>query len=1502
VGKIIKKTIKFLLVPGAILALLPIFLFMLLRLPFIQTYVIKGLTKYISSEIRTSVSVRKVEYAYFNRIILDDILIKDRNNDTLLYSERVSASIRHLNFRKGTVRLGKVKITKPVVQLITDSTGSSNLAWYLDKISSGAKDTSASRTDFHIASVEISDGKFALIDQRSKPASTLIDFSKLRVDSLNGTIDDFAVKNDSTSMDITGLSFRQEKGFHIKRFSSHLLLKGSDIDFTKASIICDSSIINADRIALLADSAASFSRFLQEVKLDIRLNKSLIYLSEVNYFAPVVKDLNESLWLSGHVSGTVSELKGRDIRMSYKDETKLDCNFDISGLPDIANTFIFLEIGDFHSVSRDVEKINIPGKGKILLPDPLRKLGVVSFSGTFTGFTTDFVAYGKINTNKGIISTDLSLRPEEGKKFRIKGLIKGTAIDLGSITGNTDLLGKMTVESNVDGTTDLYKTFAVNITGKVDSIDFSSYRYRNIDLKGNFTEKTWDGDIKISDPNINMELLGMLNFNTSLPEFDFTLNLKKADLFRLNLDKKDTTAAASLLLTANFKGSNIDNLDGEIKLLNSNFRKYGNNLVVYDFSLKTFVENSKPAISLKTDFADVDLRGRYNFTELGTVVDNAFSVLVPAKYGRKKIPVIRDDNDFTFTVKFRKTDELNDFLRTGMTLADKSSITGRVIGDSIITVRGESKLFAFGNNEFTDLSVNARFSDSTLVTDIKTGNVNLSGLSDLKDFSLGLSAFPDNYTVNILWDNKDKLVNKGMIGASGSFSNQGKVTGRTTMKLNILPGEVDIKDKVWNISPATLKVDTNSVSIGKFSINNGDNYFLVDGAVSENINDTLYLKFNGINLKPLNNLYEKSQGPGNTLHLNVGGTLFGTVSFTNLYKGFMFESDLRIADFTLLDSKYGEIRIGSVWNEERKVAEINARNNLQGNRMFDISGFYDPERKNMDLTARAEKLPLDALNPLLNTFASGISGKATGKVRLSGDPSKPFLTGALFAEDVTMKIDYLQTKYKFADSVRFTTRGIGLNNISLKDEKGNTAILNGTVFHNHFTDYKVDLTIRTKDCMVLNTKPKDNEVFYGTAFATGVTTIKTDGQQLKFDISAKTGKNTRFFIPLNSSMSVSENSFVSFVQPGGKVKDEKQTSALTQAPTSGGLQIGFDLEVTPDAEVQLIMDPKTGDIMKGTGRGNLNINLDSKGAFKMFGDYTLENGDYLFTLGNLINKSFNVESGGKISFNGDVEDADIDMKAIYKTKAALYDLMPEILPESKKGDRIPVECQLLLTGKLFNPSVAFEIYLPTADEETKAYFRSMIKSEEDMSRQFLFLLVMNSFYSEQTATTQPLPSGMGTATVGVTTMEMLSNQLSNWLSQISNDFDIGVVYRPGTTQLPNSQELQVALSTQLLNDKVVINGNFDVAGAQSTSSSTGTPTGTNSFTGVFNVEYKINEKIRFKFFNRSNDNFYIDNGIPYTQGLGLYFRQDFDKFKDLFKKSDKGDLKKEKKPKPVNTK
>jgi hypothetical protein len=442
----------------------------------------------------------------------------------------------------------------------------------------------------------------------------------------------------------------------------------------------------------------------------------------------------------------------------------------------------------------------------------------------------------------------------------------------------------------------------------------------------------------------------------------------------------------------------------------------------------------------------------------------------------------------------------------------------------------------------------------------------------MKNFRTSFEAIPDSFDISLQWDNHEKILNKGNFETRGKFKAVNGKPGKTLLTLNLMPGEFYLENKPWKINPARVMKDSTSLSIGSFNISNEQNYLLIDGAVSENIEDTLHLRFNGINLNPINGLYEKKMGNSpDMIHLSIGGTLNGRVSLTNLYRNFMFESDIRLKDFALLESRYGEIRIGSVWNRERKVAEIHAWNNLEGIQMFDVNGYYDPGSGKMNLAAIADKLPMDIMNPLLKIFASEIRGYASGKVYLSGEPAKPLLNGSLFCSEATMKIDYIQTKYSFNDSIIFDNQGIKFRNIQFRDDRGNPAFLNGTVYHKYFKDFTVDLSVRTADCMVLNTRSKDNELFYGTAFASGVTSLKSSGSLLRFDISAKTGRNTRFFIPLTSGLSVSENTFVSFVKPVASDSLGLKTVKASAVPaaSSTAIEIAFDLEVTPESEVQL---------------------------------------------------------------------------------------------------------------------------------------------------------------------------------------------------------------------------------------------------------------------------------------------------------------------------------------------
>ncbi len=1486
--KKVKKSVKYIIIILGVIIMLPAILYPLLQISDVQTYLAKRISSHLSERIKSTISVGRIDFVFFNKLVVNDLLIKDQNNDTMIYARTLITAIKKFDLNQKHLRLGRVVLIKPVVAFITDSAGLMNLTWYLNLLKNPEDTTAGEPLLLSADRIDLSDARFSLINHSVPEGKSKIDFNNLNISSINGTIEDLKIHDDTTSFKIFDLGLKEASGFKLKRINTSVTLAKQSIILNSAFFATDSSILNISRFIMRADSSGSFRNFATDVKIDLMLEKSLISISDIQYFMPFAEGINESIWLSGKVYGTVSELRGRNIKMSYKNSTYLDCDFDFSGLPVIDNTFIYIGVNSLKTNAGDFEKFKIRGKEAIALPPVFSKLGNITFAGSFTGFTTDFVTYGEIRTSQGNIRTDISLRPEASKGYRIKGLLTGSAINLGELTGKTDLFGNLSMQSVVDGYAFSLKKFAAKLTGNIDSIEIKNYKYRNISLNGSFTEKTWDGSINVSDPNVKLDLLGLFNFSGPLPEFDFTLNLARAKLFNLNFVKSDSTAAVSMLVTANFTGNNIDNLDGEIRMLNSNFIKYGKSLELYDFSVRTYKDNNLPVLSLHTDFVDAEIKGNYDFKSLGRLIRSTASNLMPSEFKTPLPSGSLEKNNFSFEVNFKNTDKINEFLGSGVLLSDKSYIRGNVYQDSIISIAGKAGYLSIRNNTLSDLSLDANVAGSEMAVDIKSSSLSLLKESDLKDFTVGLRTRPDNFIFSVNWDNRETIINKGRFIARGNITKNPDGRGKAILKINIDSSGIYSRDNLWKISRSSITVDSNAISINRFYVNNNENYYLINGKVSENPADTLNLEFRGIDISPLNYLgNQKNKDDPNRLPLDFKGLVSGKFLLADAYKNLLLETDINIGRFSLLGTDLGNLYISSELDNSKKIINIKARNDLDGSKMLDISGYYDPALKRANLSAETSRIPLNFLNPLLRVFASGISGSASGKLNLILSQKDITLTGAVMAENTLVKINYLQTKYKLNDTVRFDKKGISFNNIKVIDEKGNTATLSGRVNHNSFKDFGADLIINANDNLVLNTKPKDNPLYYGTAYGTGVATIKSGPNILSFDISAKTDKNTRFYIPLNNSLSVANYSFVTFIdsKTGQRVVKEANDARIKALPVqTTGMDMNFDLEVTPDAEIQLVFDSKVGDIMKGHGSGNLNITLSDKGEFKIFGDYIVEDGDYLFTLGNILNKSFSVENGGKIMFNGDIDKAEIDIKAIYKLKASLY----EILQDENYKERIPVECQLNLSGNLFNPVVGFNIYLPTADEKTRTYLRNAISTDEELSRQFLYLLVMNSFYADPSfGPAASSTSASGTSAMAVTTTEMLSNQLSNWLSQISNDFDIGFVYRPGSGNKDiNPQEVQVALSTQLLNDRVVINGNFDVRGTASTASNT------NQITGDFDAEIKLTDKLNLKVFNRYNDP-YTGKGVDYTQGIGVFIKRDFNKFSDLFRSKSKSSMKKE---------
>jgi len=1497
-AKIIKKIVRVLLIITAVLIVVPVILFLLLQAPHIQTFTVNQLTHVISRKTGADIKVGSVSYAFFRRLVLEDVLFEDQNGDTLLTARKISLALRTIKPSESLFRFGRANLYQPDFRLIQDTTGVMNLTRYIESLVKDRGGDSTRMTDISFADIDVIDGSFSLSDM-SDTTGTIpgsLNLKRMKVTSINGRIRDLTIVPYSVNMLIRGLAFKESGGFISRSLDMNTTMAGNGLFFRDITLLTDSSSISAEKLFLIPEDQTSWSDFIHKVRMDFLFNSSLIEASDLAYFVSPVKGMNAMIRLSGRVSGTVAELKGRNIKIDYGDFTKLRFDFDISGLPRVSESYLYIDFTDMRTSASDIESFAIPGKKPLKLPAVAHDLGLIAYKGSFTGFTTDFVSFGRLTTERGDFSTDLSLRPDGKNAFSFNGFLKTTDVDLGYVTRNNEMFGKLSMHADIDGSMQSFKHLSANISGIIDSVELNDYLYRNVSVTGKYADSIWDGNVAVKDQNINMEVMGRFDLEKSRPEFDFSLNLAHADLHALNLVRSDSVFLASALLTANFKGNRTDNLEGDLRLINSTLQNSNGKLNIYDFLITAAIVSGEPLLTLKSDFVNADVRGPYTFEAIGTTVRTMLSHLFPSRFTP---PEIKDAAEtgvamFALNASIKRSDKLNEFLGTGLNISEGSQITGHFWSDrSEMIAEMRSDAITYAGTRMGKMHLTASVNNGKMDMEITADTILLPDNSELGNFILKAETSTDTVDLGIKWDNKDGGETLGEVKARGFFSQN--EAGRPVLTIGILPANFTINYKVWDISPARIVIDSTTAYFNNILISSRTNYLRLNGKLSPSPQDRLTLSFEGLNMSYLNSMNsDKPDLQESPAKMTFQGIMKGSITLSDVYDELLFESNINVTDFKLNDNSYGLMTIQSEWDPQNKVAVINVFNDYSGRKSIDISGTYSPSSRLADITLTADDVALDILNPFVNTFASNIHGVGSGTVKLSGKLKQLELNGAVMARDASMTIDFLQTRYSFSDSVRFTPAGIVFKKIRIFDEKGNQGTINGILSHNSFKDFGISLDINMDRMLVLNTRPKDSDIFYGTAYASGYVGIRGNEDRLVFNISARTAPNTEFFIPLNSSASVSDYPYIIFVNPDKSI--DKATIAdqnvFDRQETSSNIELNFNLDVTPDAEVQLILDETSGGVIRGKGAGKLNINLNSKGDVRMAGDYVISDGDYLFTLGNILNKRFTIEEGGTITWDGDIDDADLDIKAIYRLKASLSDIFNEVeFPELV--ERLPVECILNLSGKLLNPAIKFDILLPTADDRTKEYLRMATDTEEELSRQFLYLLVMGSFYpdpalfsasSTSSSSSSSQTEILGAQNVGfTTTTEMLSNQLSNWLSQISNDFDIGFNYRPGN--LITNQEVELALSTQLLNNKVTLNGNVDVGGNQSS-------TNVSNISGEFTIEFKLTEMLRLKAFNRSNNNLYYETS-PYTQGVGIFYRRDFDTLKTLFIKPEE----KRKKPK-----
>ena len=1453
--KIIKKSLQIGLPILGTIAVLIISSWLLIQSPGVQTYLTQKLATYLSERYHTKITVKGVSIAFFNKIVLDEVLIEDQKRDSLLFVEQLVARIDSFSLKKRFISIDKLELNKTFVNIYSDSTGTPNYQFLTNGFKTSSKDTIKADSlgyDIILNRFEFNNARlnYAYFDSAG---SHLIN-----LDQISLGVSDIEVHGEKTTFQITGFQFSDRKEFVLDDFSARVEATADSVNLRKLHIsTINSEISEAD--ILIDKSKIGKGLDYKKLKVNLDLKKSVISLRDVGMAIPGLKGMEENIQVSGQVSGAVADLKGKNIELSLGKNTRLAFDFYLNGLPDIASTYMHIDLKQSFADLNELGRVRLPDSfplQQIKIPPTFLQVGIIEYNGNFTGFLSDFVAYGTFRSKWGVLTTDLSFVPLKDDQLKINGRLKTVNFQLGELV-QTDELDGVTFNGDIKGLLkQKTRDFSASVSGRIDSIDVNDYQYRNIQLNGDILNKRFEGSLIADDPNLKFRFDGGFDLNLPIPVFNFKMLVEKGNLKAMNLVDNFEKSDISFDLNANFTGSNIDNLAGSIHFTEGSFINENGTLAFNNIDLKTFNED-EPVLQVRSDFLDADVRGKYELHNFYNSVKQIISHFLPSS--GLNFTDQKGQNNFDFQLKLKDINRFTKVLIPEL-MMKPAEIVGSINSErNTLIFNGSFPEIQYGSTNLQKLTVSINGEDKLNVRN-KVDEVSIGGQFKIFNLSLISEGLNDIMDSKLAWNNYGALSYSGSFNTSTRFFAQ---KNRPHIEISVKPTRIYLADSLWQVNSSLITVDSTHININKFKFSNKSQVVTFDGSIDNSQENKLNIFFNQLDLNSLNRIVGED--------LELKGELNGNLSLFDVYRQPLFLADLKIDDLELLGQLLGNASVQSRWDREAK--EINAELLVQSGQKNSLQAFgiYNPGRDSLSVYTNFDHFSILILQPLMGSRFANFHGDATGKVRVYGSPGHILHDGALYAANAGLMLSELQVNYTLNDSVQFKGDQIIFPDISIYDDNGNTGVFSGSITHQTFSKMIYDLSVRSNKIMAFNTTPLINEKFYGKMFGSGIVRITGHGVTVLIDGFARTEKGTDMNISLEYEDDAEEYDFLTFVTHGYQAKND-----LPFAPYSNSdLQMKFDIEITPEARAQLIYNSKIGDVIRSQGSGNMQVSIDNDNNILLFGEYTVEQGDYLFTLQNVINKRFEILQGGTIEWNGDPYDATLGLDAIYRLKASLSELFASIDGSTDYTQRIPVLCKIALSKSLNNPDIKLDIDLPTAEDRIKDEVRQYISSEEDMNKQILSLLVLGKFYTPEHL--RGTYTASNTNIVGSTASELLSNQFSNWLSQISNDFDVGFNYRPGN-QITND-EVELALSTQLFNDRVSINGNIGNNSSQRSNANN------NGLVGDADVNVKLtnNGKLQLKAYNHANNNLIYETS-PYTQGVGVTYREDFNNFNELWKK------------------
>lgn len=1404
----------------------------------------------MSKELDTEVNIGRVELGLFNRIVVDDLRLMDHSADTLLTATRMSVKFSWKGLFDGQVNLHAVQLFGFDIRLRRPSPEEPyNFQFLVDYFASD--DTTSKPLNLQLSEVVIRRGSLSH-DILSAPLSDHFSPSHFKLEDLRVRLSGFQSNETNTTLRINELSLKESRSCLIlDDLTMHLEAKGLMSDTTAIRLSdfrlrMPASELNLPWLTATLQQKAdadSSSIALQTLEGELLGHISPCDLSPL---LPLLQAFHDDFHIQSKVSFDQGIWGLKRLQVD-SDDLHFSASASAEHPTPVEQLRATVELNRLRIEAPLVERVCtlLADSGKIepALAANLSRLGDIELKGNGTYTPSLATVESELLTDVGSANVRATLTSGDAYQLHLET----TDVLLSKILGEESRvpLDRLTLVGDLSGSIQ-----ATNIQGTIRSeqLLWNTEEIDCIEANFNFAPKDIQASMQLTDNHYN------LNFDTHL-----TSNLP----FLSGTDV-------------------VESIAGKVRVSDLTFLKNDKTYQLKDLHLDVEPEGEKGHhLVIYGDFIDAEVHGQFSYLTLTSSIQELLHQALPSLIPHPtEMP--RNNDAFQLNLHLWNSSELFAYADIDLQLEESAYIECAFDGATrLLSLQTECPHIIYGGQEVRDLRLIGHQTADTITLSIEGSRMMEEGPLVVNLHARGTA---DQVVSTLEWDDHLSPKQSGKLSTTTLFSRDEQQHLNTDIALHST--DIIVADTTWNVHPANILLRKDGVEVHHFLISERGRHLKVDGSISSSTSDTLYADLSQIDLQYVFGIIDFHD-------VEFEGKATGKVKVTNFSAIPEVNAQLEVPEFKLNRGVLGHLYLtGGFGRKDDRAIDLDGiiREPLLG-KMSRVVALIKPGRepgRGMELTAFADNLNTYFINEFTEGIFDNLQGRASGFAHLYGPFGGLDLEGALQLDTISLGVPVLGTRYHLTgnDSVYMSPGAITFKDIHFYDQLHGTdnrrheGVLNGELRFQHFSNMHYDFEIQAYDLLGYDFRDFGNNSFYGTAIADGTVSLHGQPGRLDVNLNGTPKAGTVFTYNVSTPETLTDNEFINFIDKETEMTKDATKSTVSRLSEEdvekeddepNDMHINFDLNITPIAQMRLLMDPRTDDYISLWGNGHLRANFFNKGRFQMFGTFAVDHGNYRLTLQDFIRKEFAFEQGGRITFSGTPMQGDLNLKAIYTVPGvSLNDLA---IGSNFSASSVRVNCLMNISGRAENPQISFDFDIPNVNEDEKQMVRSLISTEEERNLQVIYLLGLGRFYTYGTSDNTRLTNSAMNGLLSSTLSGQLNNILSNAIG--SKQWNFGTNLNTGQLGWQD-MDVEGSLSGRLLNNRLLINGTFGYRN---------TPVANTNFIGDFDVRWLVNKTGTFslKAYSETNDRYFTKSALT-TQGIGILLKKDFNNLRELFRR------------------